>query len=283
MKQCSSCNTDKPLTDFYKNRGMPDGLLKQCKPCFKAHRKIAHAKPDAERERDRIAAWRANNPEKWKASRARADAKFYGSEKWSAGRARRAAQTKAIPGTIVSLKRVLEAHGRWCHICGKGIAEDQVVHFDHVVPLARGGKHDPDNLKPSHRSCNAWKADRLLSELVGQTPPAPEHIDAAIREMKRERRSRQMRERMAAMTPEQRAARGAKISASKKGVPHVAAGKPRAPRKSRPSPEESARRSAASKARMAAMTPEQRAERGRKISETKRARGGQGNIENLVF
>jgi hypothetical protein len=33
MKTCNCCQQTKPLIEFFRNRGMPDGLLKQCKIC----------------------------------------------------------------------------------------------------------------------------------------------------------------------------------------------------------------------------------------------------------
>lgn len=37
QKHCSRCNQDKPLTDFGKHRGEPDGLQRWCKACRKAN------------------------------------------------------------------------------------------------------------------------------------------------------------------------------------------------------------------------------------------------------
>lgn len=39
MKTCNRCDETKPLSEFYRNRGMPDGLLKQCKDCTRAAQK----------------------------------------------------------------------------------------------------------------------------------------------------------------------------------------------------------------------------------------------------
>ncbi|MFZ4150511.1 HNH endonuclease [Streptomyces pseudogriseolus] len=52
-----------------------------------------------------------------------------------------------------------------CHICGDPVDRDAVVPdlaapvLDHVVPLARRGKHSEDNLKTAHFYCNSVKRD----------------------------------------------------------------------------------------------------------------------------
>lgn len=51
-----------------------------------------------------------------------------------------------------------------CHLCELPIT-DGSMELDHVIPLARGGRHAPDNLKPSHRLCNTTKSARLPHEL----------------------------------------------------------------------------------------------------------------------
>ena len=44
MKQCISCNNQKLLEDFYKDKSMPDGHTQQCKACRKARAKATHEK-----------------------------------------------------------------------------------------------------------------------------------------------------------------------------------------------------------------------------------------------
>lgn len=37
---CTLCVTEKPVTEFYKNKGMPSGYANQCKKCVKARSKL---------------------------------------------------------------------------------------------------------------------------------------------------------------------------------------------------------------------------------------------------
>jgi 5-methylcytosine-specific restriction endonuclease McrA len=59
---------------------------------------------------------------------------------------------------------ILLEHGLVCHICGDAIAPDD-LHFDHVVPLSRGGDHAPYNIRPSHSRCNLRKGTKLMEEM----------------------------------------------------------------------------------------------------------------------
>jgi hypothetical protein len=44
-KACSSCNLEKPLSDFYKHRGRADGRQAMCKACASAYQKAYQTTP----------------------------------------------------------------------------------------------------------------------------------------------------------------------------------------------------------------------------------------------
>jgi len=58
-----------------------------------------------------------------------------------------------------------------CYLCGAQLVEEARrgdpghAHLDHVVPLARGGLHCAENLRPTCATCNHRKGARLVSEL----------------------------------------------------------------------------------------------------------------------
>lgn len=58
------------------------------------------------------------------------------------------------------LKRLVARFDGLCAYCKKGPYE----HFDHVIPLAKGGRHTIGNLLPACASCNLTKAAKLLAE-----------------------------------------------------------------------------------------------------------------------
>ena len=51
-----------------------------------------------------------------------------------------------------------------CYICGTQLWEGVNLEFDHVVPLARGGIHCADNVRPACRPCNRRKHSKTLDE-----------------------------------------------------------------------------------------------------------------------
>lgn len=69
----------------------------------------------------------------------------------------------------ITVADVLERWGSLCHICGIAIdlslprhAKDNKwgLHLDHVIPLAKGGNHTLENVRPAHGFCNLSKGDR---------------------------------------------------------------------------------------------------------------------------
>jgi 5-methylcytosine-specific restriction endonuclease McrA len=107
-------------------------------------RVLWHADP--ERSRQRHARWYANNQHKAK-------------EAWH----RRRARKFAAGYERVDLKALLLEHGMICHICKGDIASRADLHFDHVIPLAKGGPHAASNIRPSHAKCNLSKGARILT------------------------------------------------------------------------------------------------------------------------
>jgi hypothetical protein len=57
---------------------------------------------------------------------------------------------------------VLQRDGFRCRYCGRGPEDGTVLHVDHVVPKAQGGRDDMDNLVTACRECNLGKSDVLL-------------------------------------------------------------------------------------------------------------------------
>lgn len=78
FKRCFKCGAEKPLTEFYKHKGMADGHLNKCKDCTKSDNlKHRWKNIDGAREYDRdrgnrqdpeyLKSWRTKFPNKYRA------------------------------------------------------------------------------------------------------------------------------------------------------------------------------------------------------------------------
>lgn len=188
-KTCTRCGGTKPLDEFPRNgRG---GHRADCKICHAAQvRAIYHANPDASRTanaarqrryyqqdpdklRKRAQAFKTANPEKhlaWSlrwAARNPEKVREY-KRKWDAAnpekkrdavRARRARRQAAFVADV-RFDEILQRDLGLCGICGQQIA-DTAIELDHVIPLAAGGTHEPDNVQLAHPTCNRKKSAKV--------------------------------------------------------------------------------------------------------------------------
>ena len=68
-----------------------------------------------------------------------------------------------MPRTVIGKARRVEAP---CPLCGEALGpSDELLHIDHIAPLARGGRTEMSNLQVVHRICNATRKggqDKIL-------------------------------------------------------------------------------------------------------------------------
>lgn len=76
-------------------------------------------------------------------------------------------ESEAINQFMIRIKSMEKVH---CNYCGKPVPGKK-IHFDHVIPLSRGGKHTLFNLCASCQPCNNHKYNKLPHEfsMKGQT------------------------------------------------------------------------------------------------------------------
>lgn len=104
---------------------MRDGHRNECKRC-NLEAKAARYRANAEKERERVRKWAAENPEKVRAASQRA--KESGRKKVNS---RRYHLKRKFGLTIEDYERMLEAQGRGCYICGAPPPEGGSLHVDH--------------------------------------------------------------------------------------------------------------------------------------------------------
>jgi hypothetical protein len=224
-KACKKCGLLKSLSEFHTHPKMRDGHLNACMACQNEAARLVwvlRVQDSAyrQKERDRIAAWRAAHPEAWKAARDRANANARVSG--TAARASVARKQREKSGSIgpIALRNILDRDGMNCSICTLPIEDERTLTFDHTIPLSRGGTHSEENLHPAHGRCNSWKGNRLPGELAGLVVPPPGKFDAwQERRLAQANASRSLASKawFANATPEQKRDRGEKISRSKTG------------------------------------------------------------------
>lgn len=71
-------------------------------------------------------------------------------------------QMRSDPQQPVVRSEIIARDKATCWIC-QTVLTERTIHLDHVIPLSRGGKHTPSNLKVACKSCNEWKGDRIVT------------------------------------------------------------------------------------------------------------------------
>lgn len=58
-------------------------------------------------------------------------------------------------------RQIMERDSYTCQLCGKYMPDEVGLHIDHIVPVARGGKSVPSNLRVLCSKCNGSKGAKL--------------------------------------------------------------------------------------------------------------------------
>jgi len=126
-----------------------------------AQRRYLYANWDKRVEANRR--WKEANPEKAKAQQARYKARHADEmrERDNQKRLRRL----SVASEPINYQALWAQSEGICYLCGE-VLDSSNVHFDHVVPLSRGGTHTMDNLKPTNPHCNQRQWAKLPSEYL---------------------------------------------------------------------------------------------------------------------
>ena len=183
VKTCTKCGEAKALDEFSRDASRKDGRGARCRVCDRAKsRAWAQENPGKARDRGRnwyeanrdavlesardrassnreqlreyAAEWRSANPD-YDSARRRGNPEAY-RDKVNRRRARKvAAGVFEIPSR--ELRRLYASP---CVACG-AVGE---IELDHVVPIARGGRHSIGNLQALCGPCNRSKGAKLFIE-----------------------------------------------------------------------------------------------------------------------
>lgn len=184
-KICVDCGQSFPPTpEYFTKNGKY--LNSRCRTCYRAYCRAyyqVHRDHMREQNRERNRCWRAEHPERARATwrraywrrrevsneatkarnkRNRAQRRAYDRSR-KPQNARKAAQRRRQlhngPGVSAGdRQRIYEAQGGCCLYCGQPLDGDCTV--DHFIPLSQGGEHAPGNIVLACRACNSSKGDQ---------------------------------------------------------------------------------------------------------------------------
>lgn len=133
---------------------------------IEADRVLWNAKRQASRRRHRETTTAATRGYYWRkreAQLARVSAYFKANpEKKRASEAKRRAGKRGCHAETIDYGFIKDRDAMICHICRRAVSERD-LHFDHVIPLSRGGPHVTANIAVSHARCNLRKGATVAS------------------------------------------------------------------------------------------------------------------------
>lgn len=123
----------------------------------------AYRRDNQDKLRAATRAWRAANPDKVRTYMAKWQKANMETVHDHVSR-RRARQRSGTVGRVSYLKLWTEFSGS-CPLCAKKLRIGvQKYHYDHIVPLAKGGSHTQGNIQITHARCNRTKGAKLTIE-----------------------------------------------------------------------------------------------------------------------
>jgi 5-methylcytosine-specific restriction endonuclease McrA len=186
-KKCNKCGKVKLVVHFPKDKQKKDGLYPDCKICHNKYNK-KWCDNNREKVRETVRRWKKNNPEK-----VREESRIYwennrekhseNSRNWYNNNRKklppiRAAWRKNNPDKVRAIKhryRARKAGGggsftekEWQELCANYdyrclcCGEKKPLEADHVMPVAKGGTSNIDNIQPLCKSCNTSKRTKIV-------------------------------------------------------------------------------------------------------------------------
>jgi len=145
VREYQAANSDKRIeisrrwraNNLEKNRQYQRDWMRQ----YRAENPLSHRR--WQKNPEALKQWRADNPDKVILQKQRRRIRELGAESY---------QIRAM-----EIARLLQ---RSCIYCGS----KQDIQIDHVVPLAKGGRHSIGNLAPACKPCNVRKSAKFLTE-----------------------------------------------------------------------------------------------------------------------
>jgi len=74
------------------------------------------------------------------------------------------ARRAKMNGVKIAKEEICNWESRICPLCDTIIENKH--HIDHIIPLSKGGKHEPSNLQLTHPVCNLKKHNKLINSIL---------------------------------------------------------------------------------------------------------------------
>lgn len=160
MRSCTKCNEEKPLDQFPKQKGRPQGRRPDCKSCHAKYRRAHYAKR-REKHRQYQREYVNRNLEVVKSRNRQKRARWRSKNRESH---RQEARRRHLGKNDLAIEFADVLRRDPCSYCGS-----QNEHIDHIDPISRGGESVWQNLTSACQSCNNKKiAKPLLIFLLDQ-------------------------------------------------------------------------------------------------------------------
>ena len=161
LKQCNICKIDQTLENFKNMSKNKYGKSPYCIPCEKQKKREYYIK-NAEHIKEKAAKWKKNNPDKIKEQRKTNREKNLEKIRLRSKNkeARRRSRKRNSGEFLVLNKELKKIYSSPCFICGS----TENITADHIIPIAKGGRHSIGNLQALCKSCNSSKGKKLMSE-----------------------------------------------------------------------------------------------------------------------
>lgn len=193
LKRCPRCSRNLSFSEFYVDRTRRDGATVHCKSCRDSETEAWRAAnairvavvrsawygENRESHIEVVKAWQAANADRVREARKARRAAV--PEQFRAASRAYYAKNSELMCDLASRRRALrykvavgevDLDSLWdglCGICGETMdrtlrrPDPMSKSIDHIIPLAKGGTHEQDNLQWAHLVCNMRKGARLAS------------------------------------------------------------------------------------------------------------------------
>ena len=186
MKVCTKCKIEKPLDNFGKYVRGKDGLKPRCKSCsnedkrdyYLKNREVVNSRQVARaRYSEKTKAYRREYWKTRRSARLEIERRYIrnNAEVTKVKNQRRRFRKFGAESLAVTAQELQRLLSQPCFAC----RATNSVTIDHLIPLARGGRHSIGNLTPLCQSCNSSKGSMLWIEWRTSNRPRALEVFAA--------------------------------------------------------------------------------------------------------